>query len=130
MGGPGGNSVMRDRNRDTGDLNKLDGVVIHDGIPRPFFNQTWKLTFITALGSKSQDGFTFSTLCMGKDQGGTNGPAIPMVNAGAAPAGGGAAPQVAAGRAVRNRLLFWALVFGVSNQFPTVFIAFISLPNG
>ena len=39
-------------------INKLDGVIIHDGIPKLYFMQTWAKPFLKALGTKTQDGYT------------------------------------------------------------------------
>ena len=71
LGAPGGGSILRNEHRDDGNINKLDGVTVHDGIKRFYFNQTWKLLFLTALGSKTQDGYTLRAVAEGKDQGGT-----------------------------------------------------------
>ena len=75
---PGGGAVLRNMTRDDGNINKLDGVQIHDGIRKIFFNQTWWLSFMTALGGKSQDGYTMRAVAEARDQGGVNGIAIPM----------------------------------------------------
>ena len=56
--------------RHDNDINKLDGVDIHDGIPRQFFNQTWRRYFIRALGGKTQDGFTMDMVLFGTHMGG------------------------------------------------------------
>ena len=73
MAAPGGNAVLRNEIRDDGNINKIDGVPIHPGYKQMFFNQTWKILFLNALGTKTQDGYTLRSVAEGKDQGGTVG---------------------------------------------------------
>ena len=53
-------------------INKLEGVSIHDAIPRQYFMQTWAKVFVRLLGTKTQDGFTFLQVYNMTDMGGVN----------------------------------------------------------
>ena len=53
-------------------INKLEGVSIHDAIPRQYFMQTWAKVFVRLLGTKTQDGFTFLQVYNMSDMGGVN----------------------------------------------------------
>ena len=61
LGNPQGR-VQYEQARHDENLNKLEGVSIHDGIPRTFFNQTWRVKFEIALGQKTQDGFPMNVV--------------------------------------------------------------------
>ena len=76
LGNPQGRVQYEHRQHDE-NINKLDGVRIHDGIPKIFFNQTWRVEFEQALGQKTQDGFPMTVVLYGNDMGGVNwvGPA-------------------------------------------------------
>ena len=76
----GGNATLRNDHRDGGDMNKLpDNVKVYDGVKRYMFNQTWKLLFLIALSTKTQDGYTMRAVAEGRDQGGAIGLNIPLI---------------------------------------------------
>ena len=51
-------------------LNKLEGLTIHDGIPKLYFRQTWWKKFLKLLGQKTQDGYVLTVVLFEHDEGG------------------------------------------------------------
>ena len=64
-------------------LNKVEGLEVHDGIPKMFFKQTWWKRFRKGLGTKVQDGYAMTVVLDEFDMGGTawnaaNAAALPL----------------------------------------------------
>ena len=66
----GGNNIYGNPRQDNVTLNKLEGVEVHDGVPIPFFKQTWIKAFKKGLVSKTQDGYTMVSVFEGTHMGG------------------------------------------------------------
>ena len=58
-------------------LNKLEGLTIHDGIPKLYFKQNWWKKYLKLLGQKTQDGYVLTVVLYGFDEGGTQWVTIP-----------------------------------------------------
>ena len=67
---PGGNQIYGNPRADEVNLNKLNGLGVHNGVPQHFFNQTFHKTFKSKLADKTQDGYTMVSVENGTHMGG------------------------------------------------------------
>ena len=83
---PGGNSVYGTQQRqDNLNINNIEGLSNHNGIPQHFFIQTWWEKFKNGLIGKTKDGYVMLSVYEGLDQGGPqwviNNNALPVLPA-------------------------------------------------
>ena len=67
---PGGNQIYGNPRADEVNLNKLNGLGVHNGVPQHFFNQTFHKAFKSKLADKTQDGYTMVSVENGTHMGG------------------------------------------------------------